>query len=132
MNALVFALLIGAAAAQQLAPISNAVTFVNGVFEPLNLPSGASLLMGNIDTSFACGDSPYGYYADERNDCRIFHICNPYLFEDGRVESVQYSFMCGEGAVFDQSQLTCVEQFAAIPCQESANFYSRNEEFGRV
>ncbi|XP_076035598.1 uncharacterized protein LOC143021778 [Oratosquilla oratoria] len=104
---------------------------VEGVFEPLNLPSGASLLMGQIDVSFSCGDRPYGFYADERNNCQVFHVCNPYLFDDGRVETHQYSFMCGEGRVFDQSELTCVDQFAAIPCAESSFFYSRNEDFGR-
>ncbi|XP_076034918.1 uncharacterized protein LOC143021369 [Oratosquilla oratoria] len=104
---------------------------VDGVFEPFNLPSGASLLMGQIDVSFSCGDRPYGFYADEANNCQIFHVCNPYLFDDGRIETHQYSFMCGEGRVFDQSKLTCVDQFAAIPCAESSFFHSRNEEFGR-
>ncbi|XP_076034850.1 uncharacterized protein LOC143021327 [Oratosquilla oratoria] len=104
---------------------------VDGVFEPFNLPAGASLLMGQIDISFACGDRPYGFYADEANNCQIFHVCNPYLFDDGRIETHQYSFMCGEGRVFDQSELTCVDQFAAIPCAESSFFHSRNEEFGR-
>ncbi|XP_076034935.1 uncharacterized protein LOC143021395 [Oratosquilla oratoria] len=132
MNAIVFALLVGVATAQQFAPFEQFDGVINGQFEPLNLPAGASLLLGSIDTSFNCADRPYGYYADEGNDCRVFHVCNPYLFEDGRIETVQYSFMCGEGSVFDQSALTCVEQFAAIPCSESSFFYSRNEEFGRV
>ncbi|XP_076035548.1 uncharacterized protein LOC143021740 [Oratosquilla oratoria] len=118
--------------ASQRQQTGEAASVVNGVFEPLNLPAGASLIMGPIDTSFACADRPYGYYADEGNACRIFHVCNPYLFDDGRVETVQYSFMCGEGSVFDQKELTCAEQFAATPCAESSFFYSRNEEFGRV
>ncbi|XP_076035400.1 uncharacterized protein LOC143021674 [Oratosquilla oratoria] len=103
---------------------------IDGVFEPLNLPSGAYLLMGQIDTSFSCADRPYGYYADQGNDCRVFHVCNPYLFDDGRVETQQYSFMCNEHTVFDQKELTCVEQYAASPCEESYLHYSRNEEFG--
>ncbi|XP_076034930.1 uncharacterized protein LOC143021379 [Oratosquilla oratoria] len=105
-------------------------TIINGRFEPLNLPAGASLILGTIDTSFTCADRPYGYYADQGNDCRVFHVCNPYLFEDGRIETVQYSFMCGEGSVFDQKELTCADQLAALSCQEAANFYFRNEEFG--
>ncbi|XP_076034928.1 uncharacterized protein LOC143021377 [Oratosquilla oratoria] len=105
---------------------------INGEFEPLNLPSGASLLLGNIDTSFQCADRPYGFYADQGNDCRVFHVCNPYLFEDGRVETYQYSFMCGEGRIFDQEKLTCDDQFVALPCAEAVNFYFRNEEFGRA
>merc|ERR1712106_427813 len=79
-----------------------------GTFEPLNLPSGASALLGDISTSFSCADRPYGYYADPENFCRIFHICNPTLFGDGTVQTYQYSLMCGEGSVFDQAKLTCV------------------------
>ncbi|XP_076035502.1 uncharacterized protein LOC143021715 [Oratosquilla oratoria] len=103
---------------------------IDGVFEPLNLPSGAYLLMGQIDTSFSCADRPYGYYADQGNDCRVFHVCNPYLFDDGRVETQQYSFMCNEHTVFDQKELTCVEKYAANPCGESYLHFSKNEEFG--
>ncbi|XP_076034932.1 uncharacterized protein LOC143021381 [Oratosquilla oratoria] len=132
MKFLVFAVVIGAAASQQILPLESIGTIVNGEFEPLNLPSGASLLLGQIDTSFQCADRPYGYYADQGNACRVFHICNPYLFEDGRIETYQYSFLCGEGAIFDQRALTCAEQFAALPCQEAANFYFRNEKFGRT
>ncbi|XP_068231361.1 GATA zinc finger domain-containing protein 14-like isoform X2 [Palaemon carinicauda] len=103
----------------------------NGVFEPLNLPSGASALLGGISTSFSCVERPYGYYADQENFCRVFHICNPYLFSDGEVQTYQYSFMCGEGTVFDQNELTCKKEYDATPCQEAANFYFRNEQFGR-
>ncbi|XP_042860265.1 putative uncharacterized protein DDB_G0286901 [Penaeus japonicus] len=103
----------------------------NGFFEPLNLPSGASALLGGITSSFSCLDRPYGYYADQDNSCRVFHICNPTLFSNGAVETYQYSFMCGEGSVFDQKELTCVAESSAIPCQESSNFLYTNEQFGR-
>ncbi|XP_064100668.1 probable serine/threonine-protein kinase DDB_G0278845 [Macrobrachium nipponense] len=105
---------------------------VNGVFEPLNLPSGATLLLGRISSSFSCADRPYGYYADQENSCRVFHVCNPALFSDGKIETYQYSFMCGEGTVFDQDELTCKVEYDATPCQEAANFYFRNEQFGRL
>jgi len=104
---------------------------INGVFEPMNLPSGASSLLGDISTSFTCLNRPYGYYADQDNSCRVFHICNPSLFSDGAVESYQYSFLCGEGTIFDQRQLTCVTEVEAIPCQESSSFFYTNEQFGR-
>ncbi|XP_066986833.1 dr1-associated corepressor homolog [Macrobrachium rosenbergii] len=103
----------------------------DGVFEPLNLPSGASAIHGSISTSFSCADRPYGYYADEQNSCRVFHVCNPYLFSDGQVQTYQYSFMCGEGTIFDQNELTCKAEYEATPCQEAQNFYFRNEQFGR-
>merc|ERR1711872_853239 len=41
-----------------------------GAFEPLNLPSGASVLLGSISSQFSCVGLPYGYYADEDNSCR--------------------------------------------------------------
>merc|ERR1712212_396756 len=104
---------------------------IDGAFEPLNLPSGASFLLGSISTSFSCLDRPYGYYADQENSCRLFHICNPTLFSNGAVETYQYSFMCGEGSMFDQSKLTCVAESEAIPCQESSSFFFTNEQFGR-
>ncbi|XP_047502731.1 probable ATP-dependent RNA helicase ddx42 [Penaeus chinensis] len=104
---------------------------VRGVFEPLNLPSGASALLGGITSSFSCLDRPYGYYADQDNSCRVFHVCNPTLFSNGAVETYQYSFMCGEGSVFDQKELACVAESSAIPCLESSNYFYTNEQFGR-
>ena len=64
--------------------------FIAGATEPLNLPSGASENLGNIDTSFSCIDRPYGYYADQRNDCKVFHVCYPALFLDGHSELYHY------------------------------------------
>merc|ERR1711872_680706 len=76
-----------------------------GAFEPLNLPSGASVLLGSISSQFSCLGLPYGYYADEDNSCRVFHVCNPLSNANEGVETYQYSFMCGEGTQFDQRQL---------------------------
>merc|ERR1739842_24683 len=103
----------------------------SGSFEPLNLPSGAGALLGGISTSFSCADRPYGYYAAPENFCRVFHICNPTLFGDGKVQTYQYSLMCGDGSVFDQAKLTCVAEFEATPCSDAPNFYFRNEVFGK-
>nr|XP_027233064.1 putative protein TPRXL [Penaeus vannamei] len=93
--------------------------------------SGASALLGGITSAFSCLDRPYGYYADQDNSCRVFHVCNPTLFSNGAVETYQYSFMCGEGSVFDQKELACVAESSAIPCQESSNYFYTNEQFGR-
>jgi len=101
-----------------------------GEFEPLNLPSGARFMLGDISSSFSCADRPYGYYADVDNFCRVFHVCNPTLFSDGVVQTYQYSMMCGEGTQFDQRTMTCVEQTKASPCQDAPNFYWINEHFG--
>ncbi|XP_071538842.1 uncharacterized protein [Panulirus ornatus] len=113
-----------------LSALTENLEGVSEVLEPLNLPSGARLLLGDISTSFSCVDEPYGYYADQQNSCRIFHVCYPALFSSGRIETYQYSFMCGEGTVFDQKELTCVQAADAIPCSASSQYYSRNEDFG--
>ncbi|XP_042229294.1 GATA zinc finger domain-containing protein 14-like isoform X3 [Homarus americanus] len=110
----------------------NSDDTISGFYEPLNLPSGASTLLGGISTSFNCLDRPYGYYADQDNACRVFHVCNPALFSGGAVQTFQYSFMCGEGTVFDQKEMTCVMESSATPCQEASNYYVRNQEFGRL
>jgi len=103
---------------------------VQGVFEPLNLPSGASLLLGQVSTEFSCNNRPYGYYGDDTNNCRVFHICYPALFSSGVIETYQYSFMCGEGTQFDQKEMACVSYESALPCIETQNYYIRNAEFG--
>ncbi|CAL4209029.1 unnamed protein product, partial [Meganyctiphanes norvegica] len=101
-----------------------------GSFEPLNLPSGASFMLGDISSSFSCSDRPYGYYADVDNFCRVYHICNPQEFADGTVQTYQYSFMCGEGTVFDQRMQTCEREHMATPCSDAPNYYFINAQYG--
>ena len=43
----------------------------------------------------------------------------------------KYSFVCGEGTVFDQSTLTCNYPENAFPCEESPSLYGA-VEFGKV
>merc|ERR1712212_363397 len=94
------------------------------------LPSNASLVLGGITTGFECGDLPYGYYADEANSCAIFHVCLPYIDQDLYITR-HFSFMCGEGTIFDQERLVCDFPESALPCSESAAFRMSNEYFGR-
>jgi len=93
------------------------------------LPSNASLVLGGIQTGFDCGDLPYGYYADEANNCAIYHVCLPYIEEDLYVTR-HFSFMCGEGTVFDQERLVCDYPENSVACQESTSFRRSNEYFG--
>ncbi|XP_066941276.1 uncharacterized protein [Macrobrachium rosenbergii] len=95
------------------------------------LPSNASLIVGNIQTGFDCGDLPYGYYADEANNCAIFHICLPYIDNDVFVTRM-FSYVCGEGTVFDQERLICDFPETARPCSESSLYRKSNEYFGRT
>ena len=39
--------------------------------------------------------------------------------------------MCGEGTVFDQKELACLEPSTAIPCHDSSSYFYTNEQFGR-
>merc|ERR1712168_1743528 len=94
------------------------------------LVADASLILGDINTGFECANLPYGYYADEANNCAIFHVCLPYIDHDVYVTR-HFSFMCGAGTMFDQERLVCEYPEFALPCSEAANFRSTNEYFGR-
>nr|XP_027225855.1 uncharacterized protein LOC113817932 [Penaeus vannamei] len=75
--------------------------------------------------------APYGYYADTSNDCALFHVCLPYI--DNNVYITRhFSFMCGEGTMFDQERLVCAFPEEALPCSEAAAFRRSNEYFGRA
>nr|XP_027237845.1 uncharacterized protein LOC113828972 [Penaeus vannamei] len=93
------------------------------------LPSNASLILGGIQTGFECGDLPYGYYADEANNCAVFHVCLPYIDNDLYITR-HFSFMCGAGTMFDQERLVCDFPESALPCSEAAAFRRSNEYFG--
>ncbi|XP_042857023.1 U-scoloptoxin(01)-Cw1a-like [Penaeus japonicus] len=94
------------------------------------LPSNASLILGGIQTGFECGDLPYGYYADTSNNCAIYHVCLPYVDNDLYVTR-HFSFLCGEGTMFDQERLVCDFPENSVACQESTTFRRVNEYFGR-
>ncbi|XP_064120311.1 U-scoloptoxin(01)-Cw1a-like [Macrobrachium nipponense] len=94
------------------------------------LPSNASLILGTIRTGFDCANLPYGYYADQDNNCAVFHVCLPYIDHDLFVVR-QLSFFCGEGTVFDQERLVCDFPAFALPCSEAAAYRRSNEYFGR-
>ncbi|KAG7155089.1 U-scoloptoxin(01)-Cw1a-like 23 [Homarus americanus] len=95
------------------------------------LPSDAELVLGGIQTGFDCANLPYGYYADEANNCAIYHVCLPYI-DNNIVVTRHFSFMCGEGTVFDQEHLVCATPENASPCSQSSSFRRSNEYFGRT
>ena len=67
----------------------------------------------------------YGYYADIANNCQVFHICWPKFNElEEQVGMNQWSFICGNQTVFDQSTLTCNHFGNAFPCEESESLYA--------
>ncbi|KAL7637571.1 UNVERIFIED_CONTAM: hypothetical protein RMT77_012299 [Armadillidium vulgare] len=102
---------------------------------PYQLSDGYEyVLRSQLDTSFSCEGLPYGYYADEANNCEVFHICLPIADEIGAlVETAHFSFFCGNGTVFSQDTLTCSHPEDALPCNEARSFYDiSNSEFGVI
>ena len=66
------------------------------------------------------------------NFWQVFHICNPVYNNYGELDRMdKYSFVCGEGTVFDQATLTCNYPENAFPCQDSPSLYGA-VEFGKV
>jgi len=92
-----------------------------------------SYLESGLDTSFTCEGRDYNYYADVANNCQIFHVCLPIL-DEAQVEVVEYqqwSFVCGNQTIFDQSTLTCNYPQDAFPCEEAESLFGAIE-FGKI
>ncbi|CAG0878953.1 unnamed protein product [Cyprideis torosa] len=98
----------------------------------LDLPSNSTSIYQNIVDTFDCSGRIYGYYADQDNECRIFHICMPISYPDGRQEIAKWSFICPERTIFDQAYLVCNHEDDATPCEAAQTYYNINEEFGRI
>lgn len=94
------------------------------------LPADAALVLGGINTGFDCGELPFGYYADQANNCALYHVCLPYIENDIYVTR-QFTFLCGEGTVFDQERLVFDFPENSISCNEATNYRRANEYFGR-
>ncbi len=74
----------------------------------------------------------FSYYADVENNCQVFHICLPMEDDVGEVTDVlQWSFICGNGTIFDQQTLTCNHPADAFPCEEAESLYF-TVEFGKI
>jgi len=101
--------------------------------EDNGLPAGSNdILSAPYDESFSCEGRDYGYYADISNNCEIFHICLPVEDNEGNViEFAKWSFVCGNGTVFDQESLVCNHREYAFPCEESEALYGATE-FGVI
>lgn len=74
-------------------------------------------------TGFRCDLQPYkyGYYADTRAGCQVFHICQ----KDGRMDS----FLCPNGTLFSQKVMTC-EWWYHVNCPSSPGYYYLNGRLG--
>jgi len=89
------------------------------------LPTDAELtLTSRLNPTFSCDGRPYGYYADQDNNCEIFHICLPIQDQNGVIqETLQYSFACPNTTMFDQASLICNYREYSLPCAEAASYY---------
>eukprot|EP00094_Tigriopus_californicus_P009144 TCALIF_08815-PA protein Name:"Protein of unknown function" AED:0.08 eAED:0.08 QI:13/1/0.5/1/0/0/2/122/176 len=101
--------------------------------QAFNLPADAETLLAQpLALDFTCEARDYGYYADVSNNCQIFHICLPIEDDAGAIlETAQWSFICGNGTVFDQQTLTCNYEEDSFPCAESESLYGA-VEFGKI
>ncbi|GAB6033625.1 hypothetical protein CHUAL_013685 [Chamberlinius hualienensis] len=97
-----------------------------------NLPDGVEFIVGQVRSTFSCQGRPYGYYADQDNNCQIFHVCNPVVLADGTQEQQMFSFFCGNQTVFDQSKLVCSHFEDALPCSEAHLYLGVNDLFFRT
>lgn len=98
---------------------------------PYFLPDGVELIVGPIQTSFKCDGLKLGYYADQANDCKVFHVCNPVTHPDGTQEIQHYSFFCGNQTVFNQLTLTCAHPEEAVDCARAKDFFYLNNNIGK-
>ncbi|KAG7156251.1 U-scoloptoxin(01)-Cw1a-like [Homarus americanus] len=101
--------------------------------EEYELPGNATAILVNpLQTGFTCGQRIYGYYADVDNGCQVFHVCHPFVDVDLLIKMRMFSFICGQGLVFDQEKLVCDFPENSVPCEAAAQFYDINNYFGRV
>jgi hypothetical protein len=123
-KSLLFPVAVAAVAALAvLAPLASSAT---------QSPDAETLLKTPLQSTFKCEGQAYGYYADVANNCQVFHICLPIEDDAGAViETAHWSFICGNGTIFDQATLTCNHEADAFPCEEAATLYGA-VEFGKV
>lgn len=101
--------------------------------QAFNLPADAETLLAQpLSLGFSCESREYGYYADVSNNCQLFHICLPIEDDAGSViETAQWTFICGNGTMFDQQTLTCNYEQDSVPCDQAESLYNI-VEFGKV
>ncbi|XP_069156365.1 uncharacterized protein [Procambarus clarkii] len=117
------------------APPGARLIRAKGDLPPLidRLVHNATNIRRNIVDTFRCDGRVYGYYADQDNDCQIFHICVPMeqLFPDlyDAQDIYQFSFICPAYTIFTQDAMVCAWVDMAFPCSEAHLLYDRNNHF---
>ncbi|XP_018016089.1 uncharacterized protein LOC108672849 [Hyalella azteca] len=97
------------------------------------LIDNATLIRPNIVEGFSCDGRIYGYYADQLNECQIFHICVPLkqMFPERFTDRDVYhfSFICPQYTIFSQDAMVCAWSQSAVPCSEAHHLYDMNKNF---
>ena len=73
------------------------------------------------------------FFSSENSDFfQVFHICWPVYDDYGSVtETAHWSFICGNGTIFDQQTLVCNYPQDSLPCDQAEAFYNL-VEFGKI
>lgn len=104
------------------------------------LPDNYTLIRENVVDNFRCegaefpnGYRKYGYYADQENECQVFHVCLPmqqlYPESFSKAITYQFSFICPEFTIFTQDAMVCQWTNEAVPCEYAQSLYSLNDYF---
>ncbi|XP_050716176.1 uncharacterized protein LOC126998485 [Eriocheir sinensis] len=118
-------------------PTSAQLIATRPVLLPLSqrLADNYTLIRPNPVDTFRCDNRVYGYYADQDNDCQIFHVCLPLqqLFPANFTQPItyQFSFICPKHTIFSQDAMVCAWEEEAVPCEYAADLYWMNENFFR-
>jgi len=79
------------------------------------LPTDAeTFLKEPIKTQFRCART--GYFADIDNNCQMYHVCVVQKKATGHETIRQYSFVCGNGTIFNQLTMNCDDPDESLPC----------------
>ncbi|KAG1677687.1 hypothetical protein GQR58_013754 [Nymphon striatum] len=91
---------------------------------PIPTP-GPSMAKPIPATSFRCSPHEHrnGYYfADEETDCKVYHRCI-YHIEKEVTYATQFSFMCPEGLLFNQTTIACMDA-NVVKCYNTQNLWN--------
>lgn len=80
----------------------------------------------DTEMPFTCSERMYGYYADPRHNCTVFHVCFPYVSAGGGQGLAHYAFECPKPTIFDQQAFVCNYPDESYPCQDSERLYGLN------
>ena len=93
------------------------------------LANGAdTFLKTPLSTQFRCVKT--GYFADIDNNCQMYHVCVVQPESNGKSIIRQYSFVCGNGTIFNQLTLTCGDPEESLPCEDAPKYYKLNNKIG--